>query len=172
MTYAKIYSPICEKFIVKDLCKGFRSKIFEFYLYSPLIFLLPFYIYLDFSPLLSPMSTIHPSNLSPALRLLIGFITLIPITYWVFNTCYYFGLLPDVVAFYIRFPEIISWGLEIASLLIWVYFVYVLISLETIGVASKLLWMIRFALMAPVSMPIFWFYFIWRSEEYGEWEEE
>lgn len=172
MTYAKIYSPICEKFIVKDLCKGFRSKIFEYYLDGPLILLLPFYIYPGFSPLLYPMSAIHPSHLPPALRLLIGLITLIPITYWVFNACYYFGLLPDVVVFYIQLPEVVNWGLEIASVLVWVYFVYVTISLETIGIGSKLLWIIRFALMAPVSLPIFWFYFIWQSEEYGEWEEE
>ncbi|MEO0585346.1 MAG: hypothetical protein AAF135_24240 [Bacteroidota bacterium] len=118
------------------------------------------------------MSAIHPSNLPRVLRLLIGFVILIPITLWIFNTCYYFGFLPEVIVFYIRLPDIINRGLEITSGLVWVYFVYVTISLETIGVGSKFLWIIRFALMAPVSMPIFWFYFIWRSEEYGEWEEE
>ena len=100
------------------------------------------------------------------LRIALGLITLI-LVLPIFNAIFAYFL-----GFYL-FPIFYDFrSSSLFYLILVTYYIYRVIRVETIGQRSKTLWIIRFILVGFISMPIFWFFFIWRKEEYALFSEE
>lgn len=100
------------------------------------------------------------------LRIALGVITLLLILPWINSILTYF------LGFYL-FPSLYGFrSTTLFYLLLLAYYIYLLIGVETIGRKSKTLWIIRFILVGFISMPIFWYFFVWRKEEYALFSEE
>lgn len=53
-----------------------------------------------------------------------------------------------------------------------IYYILTVLDVETLGTRSKTLWVVRFILVGFVSMPIFWYFFVWQKEEYALFLDE
>ena len=53
-----------------------------------------------------------------------------------------------------------------------IYYMIRVLDVETLGTRSKTLWVIRFILVGFISMPIFWYFFVWQKEEYALFLDE
>ena len=100
------------------------------------------------------------------LRIALGVITLLLVLPWINSILTYF------LGFYL-FPDLYGFrSTSLLYLLLLAYYIYRVIGIETIGKRSKSLWIIRFLLVGFISMPIFWYFFIWKKEEYALFSEE
>ncbi|MEL6255161.1 MAG: hypothetical protein AAFR87_24340 [Bacteroidota bacterium] len=95
------------------------------------------------------------------LRIALGIITLLLVLPWINSILTYF------LGFYL-FPDLYGFrSTTFFYLLLLAYYIYRVMGIETIGRRSKTLWIIRFILVGFISLPIFWYFFIWKKEEYA-----
>lgn len=64
------------------------------------------------------------------------------------------------------------WGALALVLPIVGYFLFRLWRLETISNRSKTLWTLRIFLTGGFTLPMFWYFFVWKAETYAQYELE
>ncbi|MEM6806892.1 MAG: hypothetical protein AAF696_36160 [Bacteroidota bacterium] len=114
------------------------------------------------------METVSPKAKKNYLaRIILGVLTLLislpPINFFI-SFFLHFSILPFSLNLGV-FSGIIYLGLLI-------YYMMKVLDVETLGTRSKTLWVIRFILVGFISMPIFWYFFVWQKEEYALFLDE